>query len=177
MTQGPSMASVDVEQLARTYGALVLSTAHRILGDISAAQDVQQDVFVRLLERPPPQVESWPAWLKTATTRKAIDRLRRNQRRDRLQSFIPQPFRSARPEEVRTGNELVVGLRKASTALSRREAQVFFLSAFSELSSQEVAQQLAISENNVHVVLHRARQRLQSLLETSGNLETTEESS
>lgn len=177
MTKAPPTASVDVEQLAHAYGPLVLSTAHRILGDASAAQDIQQDVFVQLLEKTPPQVESWPAWLKTTTTRKAIDRLRKTQRRARLQSYIPEPFRSAPPEEVRTGNELVEALRKASTSLSRREAQVFFLSAFSELAPTEVARELTISENNVHVVLHRARQRLHDLLTRAGNLEQSEKSS
>ena len=45
-----------------------------------AAEDVQQQVFLRLIESPPQNVESWPAYLTTVGTRLAIDHLRRQRR-------------------------------------------------------------------------------------------------
>src|SRR5262245_14594746 len=40
---------VDVEDLSRRYGAMVLRRCRRLLGDESEALDASQDVFVRLL--------------------------------------------------------------------------------------------------------------------------------
>ncbi|WP_426702097.1 sigma factor [Rhodanobacter sp. Col0626] len=50
----------------------------------SHAEDVQQEVFLRLLERPVGQIASWPAYLTTLAVRMAIDRLRNRQRWRRL---------------------------------------------------------------------------------------------
>ena len=76
-------AGEDVAALARQYGPAVFRAAWRVLGARAAAEDVQQQVFLRLIESPPRNVESWPAYLTTMGTRLAIDHLRR-QRRWRL---------------------------------------------------------------------------------------------
>src|SRR5512138_2574186 len=57
--------------------ALVYRAAYRLVGSHAAAQDVQQDLFLRLLQRPPPTVRSWPAFLTAATVRLALNHLRR----------------------------------------------------------------------------------------------------
>ena len=73
-------APPDVNALARGYGRTVYLAAWRVLGDAGQAEDVQQDVFLRLLETPPGDVASWPAYLAAMATRQAIDRLRSRQR-------------------------------------------------------------------------------------------------
>jgi hypothetical protein len=55
----------DVTALARQYGPAVFRAAWRVLGVRAAAEDVQQQVFLRLIESPPRNVESWPAYLTT----------------------------------------------------------------------------------------------------------------
>src|SRR5688572_3415059 len=79
----------DLGDLARLYGRHVYLTAYRVLGDTALAEDVQQDVFVRLLEHVPDDVVSWPAFLAALATRLAIDRLRRRARwRDLLPRWL-----------------------------------------------------------------------------------------
>ena len=75
LTDAPSEAS-DPGALAARYGTLVFRAAYRVLGDATQAEDVQQDVFLRLLRSRPRDVASWPAWLTTSATRLAIDALR-----------------------------------------------------------------------------------------------------
>ena len=58
-------ADEDVAALARQYGPTVFRAAWRVLGARAAAEDVQQQVFLRLIESPPRNVESWPAYLTT----------------------------------------------------------------------------------------------------------------
>ena len=45
--------SDDITALARTYGPTVFRAAWRVLGSRAAAEDVQQQLFLRLIESPP----------------------------------------------------------------------------------------------------------------------------
>lgn len=152
--------------LARLYGALVFKAAWRVLGDAAQAEDVQQDVFLRLIQSPPAGVVSWPAWLSASATRAAIDALRGRQRGWRLlASWGQQQVQSADSAEAHNiEHERARQLRRALANLPRREAQCFGLRYLQGLDIAQIAQALAISENNVNVSLHRARQRLQTQL-------------
>ncbi len=78
-----AMSTVETENiaaLARQYGPTVFRAAWRILGTRSAAEDVQQQLFLKLIESPPKAVQSWPAFLTASATRLAIDALRRQNR-------------------------------------------------------------------------------------------------
>jgi DNA-directed RNA polymerase specialized sigma24 family protein len=72
--------SEDVSALARQYGPTVFRAAWRILGNRAACEDVQQQLFLRLIEAPPRAVQSWAAYLTASATRLAIDHLRRQHR-------------------------------------------------------------------------------------------------
>ena len=124
--------------LARLYGALVFKAAWRVLGDAAQAEDVQQDVFLRLIQSPPASVVSWPAWLSASATRAAIDMLRGHQRGWRLLALW--------------------GQQQAQAADSAEAHNI------EHERARRLRQALAISENSVNVSLHRARQRLQAQL-------------
>lgn len=154
------------EHLARLYGPLVFKAAYRVLGDASMAEDVQQDVFLRLLETRPGAVDAWPAWLSAAATRAAIDVLRRRHRWRRLLPLwrAQQPATAASAEQIGIEGERADRLRAALATLPRREAQCFGLRYLQGLEIGEIAQALSMRENNVNVVLHRARRRLEAQL-------------
>lgn len=154
----------NTEALARQYGRKVFMAAYRVLGNAALAEDVQQDVFLRLLESRPPPVESWPAYLTTAAVRAAIDVLRRQRRWARVMALWgPQPDTSAESAECAgVEQERARRLRAALAALPRREAQCFGLRYLQGLEIPDIALALGLSANNVNVVLHRARRRLES---------------
>ena len=159
-------AAETPDTLARLYGVLVFRAAYRVLGDAAAAEDVQQDVFLRLLERPVAGVVSWPAYLTAAAVRAAIDRQRRQQRWWGLlpawRAQAPQSAASA--EDVSLGEERARRLRRALAALPAREAQCFGLRYLEGMEIAGIAAVLGLSANNVNVSLHRARRRLEALL-------------
>lgn len=71
-------------KLYARHGSLVYGTALRVLRAPGLAEEVTQDVFLRVWRRP----ERWnaalgafPAWLTTIARNAAIDRLRKEQRR------------------------------------------------------------------------------------------------
>jgi RNA polymerase sigma factor (sigma-70 family) len=155
--------SARIDCLARTHGRHVFLVAYRILGDPALAEDVQQDLFLRLMEKPPYEVDSWPAWLGTATTRLAIDRLRRTRRWHRLLAAfrMPEPAQPALPDNEASDAQRANWLRQALAALPRFQAHCFALRHIDGLEIPAIAQLLGISHNHVSVTLHRATQRLQ----------------
>jgi RNA polymerase sigma factor (sigma-70 family) len=174
-----STASDDPEALARQYGPLVFKAAYRVLGDASLAEDVQQEVFLRLIEARsaevwPDAVKSWPAYLSASAARAAIDVLRRQRRWWRLLPLwqMHAPTEAPSAEDTGLAHEQAQRLRSALAKLPRREAQCFGLRYLQSLDIGEIAQALSMTENNVNVTLHRARRRLEAQL-GDATMETT----
>jgi RNA polymerase sigma factor (sigma-70 family) len=152
-----------IDSLVRAHGRHVFHAAYRILGDAALAEDVQQDVFLRLVERPPTSVDSWPAWLGTAATRLAIDRLRRTRRWQRLLAAfrLPEPGQAPMPDSEASHAQRAAWLRQAIAGLPRLQAHCLALRHIDGQEIPAIAQQLGISPNHVSVTLHRATKRLQ----------------
>ena len=142
-----------VAALAAAYGRQVFHTAHRLLGNASQAEDVQQDVFLRLLEHPPAQVASWPAYLSAMATRLSIDHLRRGTRWRRL---LPIWVASARQDEDSAELPALQAQQAGRLRFSLRYLQGFEI--------PQIATSLGMSANHVSVCLHRAQRALQAEL-------------
>jgi RNA polymerase sigma-70 factor (ECF subfamily) len=65
-------------------------------------------------------------------------------------------------------NELVDRLWAAVGQLPPRQAQVFCLTCFEQMSSEDVAERLRIKPSAARMLLFRARERLRRLLEAVG---------
>jgi RNA polymerase sigma-70 factor (ECF subfamily) len=80
--------SRSLEQLVRTEGAQVVATMRRLTGDLDLAEDAVADACVAALEAwPVTGIPNRPgAWLTTVARRKALDRIRRESRRDRFET-------------------------------------------------------------------------------------------
>lgn len=156
----------DVAGLARAHGRSVFTAAYRILGDAAAAEDVQQEVFLRLISRRPTAIDSWPAYLCAAAARLAIDRLRRERRWQRLRPLWLGGAATDAPsaEHVSMDHEQAAQLRTALAGLNRKQAQCFALRCFEGLELGVIATQLGITENDVSVTLHRAGRALRTAL-------------
>lgn len=162
----PEIAPIDVSALARAYGRGVFQAAYRVLGDASQAEDVQQDVFLRLIEKPVADIASWPAYLTTLAVRMAIDRLRSRQRWRRLvpiwRAGLGVEFDSTEQDAVR--DERARQLRAALSRLKPREATCFTLRYVEGMAPAAIAQAIGMTANHVSVCLHRATRALEARL-------------
>jgi RNA polymerase sigma-70 factor (ECF subfamily) len=154
----------DWNGIVRTHGPTVFGLAWRILGHAADAEDVVQDVFLQAHQLQRTQrVRCWPAFLRRLTACRALDRLRTRRTTlplDGLALYSPEQ----EPDAVLLGRELAERLRDSLAQLPPREASVFCLRYFEELSYQQIAEALQIQVGAVSAALHKARGRLETLL-------------
>jgi RNA polymerase sigma-70 factor (ECF subfamily) len=155
--------SDDIAALARTYGPNVFRAAWRILGSRAAAEDAQQQLFLKLIESPPQRVDSWPAYLTAAATRLAIDHLRR-QRHWRLLAPLwkSEPAEDS-PDEDAERQQASRFMRAALARINPRDASCFVMRHLHGLAPAAIGTALGISENHVSVSVHRARKALEAM--------------
>lgn len=159
MTEAPD----DVAALARQYGPKVFRAAWRILGSRAAAEDVQQQLFLKLLESPPAQVDSWPGYLTASAVRLAIDQLRR-QKRWRLIAPLWRPDETDdAPDDDAERAEAARFMRTALASLNPRDAACFVMRHLHGLEPATIGRELGITPNYVSVCVHRARTALEAL--------------
>jgi len=151
-------------RLVREHGPLVFQTAWRILGHAADAEDVVQDVFLQMHQweqtRP---VRSMPGLLRRMATCRALDRLRQRKATVPLPD-LPQEGENHLPEVGVLEQELHDRLRQAISELPQREAEVFCLRYFEDLSYQDIATELGIRSGAVAAALHKARLKLEAAL-------------
>ncbi|MBQ3630737.1 MAG: RNA polymerase sigma-70 factor [Prevotella sp.] len=136
------------------------------LGDDVAAEDVVQEVFVRLLKGDH-QFDSEVRlrnFLYTAVHNQCIDRLRHQQR------VVAVPVEQANSQfddetEARIVRaELLRQIADAISQLSERQRDVFRLAYIEDKGNAEIAELLGMQVNTVKVQKQRAKQRLRELL-------------
>jgi len=154
----------DWEAIVRRHGPMAFDTAARILGHAADTEDAVQEALLdafRLHRRKP--VANWGGLLRHLATCRALDKLRRRRAEARIEGDLPSPV-SSQPEPIAIQRELANRLRRSISRLPDREAVVFALRFFGELSNAEIAETLGISVNATAVALHKARSRLARLL-------------
>lgn len=169
-----------LEGLYDRYGALVFSVSLRVLYDRQLAEDVTQEVFLRLWRRPWSYDSArgrFISWLMSVTRNRAIDERRRLQRRGRLEQRddatpeLPSQERFRDPlEEVALAEERRA-VREAMTRLPPAQREVLDLAYFAGLTQVEIAQRTG---QPLGTVKTRARLGMQKLRESLSGLRREE---
>ncbi|HBO45281.1 MAG TPA: hypothetical protein DD670_15410 [Planctomycetaceae bacterium] len=155
---------VDWDGLVREHGKVVFGIAWRILGHAQDAEDVAQEVFCQAAAKSNSKpVACWPALLRRMATCRAIDVLRRRRAMFSLDAVDPAVENDG-PVAIAVREELQTRLRLALARLTSREAEVFCLRYFEDLSYRQIAETLGISTSAASTALHQARMRLQEVL-------------
>lgn len=161
---------VDYAELHAAHRPRVLRLCHLLLGDPDDAQEVTQDVFLKLhtaLADAPADVR-WGAWLTTVAVNACRDRRRSwwwRWLRDR-ETYDDERFAGSglTPEDAALSRETRLRIWHAFRALPARQREVFALRHFEGWSTEEVADLLAISTGSVKQHLFRAVQHLRAAL-------------
>lgn len=151
----------------RRHGGRVLAVANAVLRDQSAAEDVCQDVFVRL-SRQPQRFDGKRASLGTYLTvvahGRALDRLRSDRarvRREEQQSrFAPCTSEDAGDQAV--ASSMAAAIWAAVSALPVHEAEAVRLAYFGDTTYREVARILDVAEGTVKSRIRSGLRRLRA---------------
>jgi RNA polymerase sigma-70 factor, ECF subfamily len=165
-------AAVDPAALAEIYSTLLFRVVYSVLRSKPEAEDVVQDVFIRVLEHRHSlaTVRDMRVWLIRIAWNLALDRKRRK-RPDQLDEVFAQSLvdKTMRADD---GMEEAQRMQRVLTEiedLPKAERYVLLLSALEELGTGEIANILGRSESAVRALLSRARCRLRERLKGSGH--------
>jgi RNA polymerase sigma-70 factor, ECF subfamily len=163
-----SRSEVDLATLVGTYSALLFRVAHSVLRSRAEAEDVVQDVFVRVLEhrRSLLAVRDMRVWLVRIAWNLAVDR-RRRIRPEQMDAEFAHSLvaRNVPVDEALDDAQRMGSVLRELERLPKGERHVLLLSAIEELGTAEMAEVLGRSESAVRALLFRARTRLRERLE------------
>ncbi len=163
----------SLAELHRRYSGVLLATAMRILNNARDAEEVVQEAFVQIWEK----ASVFDArrgkpltWAMTLTRNKAIDHLRRVQRRRRLQDEVAEETKiwehvlerdSSEEAAAHEANDIV---RSAVIQLSPDQRRAIELAYFGGLTQQQIAQKLHEPLGTVKARIRRGMLKLRGIL-------------
>jgi RNA polymerase sigma factor (sigma-70 family) len=155
------------------YSSFVYGLALRVVGDARAAEDISQDVFVGLWERPAafdPDRGSLRTWLGTLTHRRAVDYVRREEaRRRRAERDAARAVSAPDVEELATAMVAAERVRAALDLLPSEQRRAIQLAYFGGKTYRQVAEVLGIPEGTAKSRLRLGLRRIAEALEAQGD--------
>jgi RNA polymerase sigma-70 factor (ECF subfamily) len=149
----------------------VFLLVYRVVGNVDDAQDLTQEVFIKVLQRQEQlrDPEKAAHWLSRIATNTAIDFLRRHGRASFCDfEDLPAPLSSApsdSPEQQVLRTERRLHLEDGLNVLTDRERAALLLRDVEDLPADEVARQLNCSKATVRSHIANARIKFRRYLE------------
>ena len=166
------------EELVKRHTRRVYNLCYRFTGNASEAEDLSQEVFLRIYRTLPsyrPAYGAFPTWLTSVTRNLLVDHYRRT-RRDRLTDSIddamPQleerhsPARM--PDKLAQASELSAQLQRGLARLSPELREAVILRDLQGLDYGEIRTVLQIPEGTVKSRINRGRIELARILDEMG---------
>jgi RNA polymerase sigma-70 factor, ECF subfamily len=135
-----------------------------MLGSRADAEDIVQESYLRWHEVDQSRVENPEAWLVTATSRLAIDRLRRlkTEREAYYGQWLPEPIVTHAPPDrhLDLADDVSIAFLTLLERLAPEERAAFLLHEVFDVGYAEIASVIEKSEAACRQVVHRARERV-----------------
>jgi RNA polymerase sigma-70 factor, ECF subfamily len=164
-----------LEQLYERYGPHSYSVALRVLGDPAKAEDVVQDVFIRLwIEAGQFDAKrgSLRTWVLTSVRNRSIDYLRGRGAHERLEREIPEHVEAVGVgsdpwQEVAQALEQE-SIRRALGALPPEQRQAIELAYFGGYTQREIAEMIGVPLSTIKGRMRLGLEKLHSYLHGRG---------
>ena len=168
-----------VRLLYRRYGRMVYSVALRAVGDPSVAEEITQDVFLRIWEKAEsyrPDKAKLVTWIARIARNRAIDVYRQRKSRDDRASAGWEELKQAatapapHPGERMEMERLQGRVREAVASLPADQRTALALAFFRGRTHKEIAEELGEPLGTVKTRIRAAMQKLRSLLGADAEL-------
>ncbi len=166
----PADARRTVEAVWRIEAARIIAGLARMIGDVSLAEEFAQDALVAALEQwPQSGVPANPgAWLMVIAKRRAIDRIRRQERLERKHQLIGRELQDSQDADDidailddDVGDDLLRLMFIACHPVLSAEARVALtLRLLGGLTTDEIARAFLVSEATIAQRIVRAKRTL-----------------
>jgi RNA polymerase sigma-70 factor (ECF subfamily) len=154
------------------FASFVYGLALRVVRDVKAAEDLTQDVFLCLWERPglfDPDKGALRTWLGTLAHRRAVDHVRREEaRRRRDETSTARVTPTPDVEEMALALVTAERVREALDDLPPEQRRAIELAYFDGKTYREVAVIMGIPEGTAKSRLRLALRRIAGSLESAG---------
>lgn len=149
-------AEDDIEEFVSKYENRLYRTAIAIIGNKADAEDIVQDVFVKVIEKRPifQSLEHETAWLIRVTANLCKSRLRSSWWKKTV------PLLESYPAQTEEQNHLM----ETILLLPAKYRVVIHLFYYEGYTTKEIAEMTDQKESTVRSLLTRARQKLKSFL-------------
>ncbi|MCC7264185.1 MAG: RNA polymerase sigma factor [Candidatus Latescibacteria bacterium] len=163
------------KKLCSQHQHRVYTFAYYYLGNREDAEDVTQEVLIRLWERGQQvEGEGLPAWITRVTRNACLDALRKRQSARILggaanneEVLARVPGTDPDPEQLAEVAELRQRLNQALALLPELQRSILILREVQGRDYEEISATLDLPLNTMKVYLHRGRQRLREILKMS----------
>ena len=155
--------------LVETHQRRVISTVARMLGSESDAEDIAQQVFIRVWKSAAryEATAKFTTWLFTITRNLVCNELRRRKRHPSRSleaaieesegGFQPRDIHNKTPDTSLQDSELQAAIQKAIDQLPEIQRMAVLMRRYEEFSYEEIAEVLELTVPAVKSVLFRAR--------------------
>ena len=177
MLKAQKGSKVAFEELMHKYYPRILNFIYRFVGNKSAAEDLAQEVFLRVYKsawkyKPKSKFQTW---LYTIAKNIALNELRRISRSAHTLDETAhggtseyhkeiEDSMAASPDEEIMQKERAVQIRAAISKLPKNQRMALILRRYEEFSYAEIAATLDVSDKAVKSLLSRAKQNLKNRL-------------
>ncbi|HZX04797.1 RNA polymerase sigma-70 factor [Kribbella sp.] len=156
------------EQLAAEFAEhrqVLIGAAYRVVGSVSDAEDVVQEVWLRWSAIDHDDIRDARAYLIRITTRLALNKLREQKarREQYVGPWLPEPLAAGDDDPaaaVELADSVSMAMLVVLETLSPLERATFVLREVFDLPYDEIADTLGRSESAVRQLAHRAREHV-----------------
>ena len=164
------------EQLVEKYQTMVFTLAFRVLQNHEDAEEVAQDVFVKVFNslKNFQQKSNFKTWLYRIVYNESINRLRSRKKRIPLVDLNEKTtLHLFDPGSINDSSDEIKFIQKAIQNLPETERIILSLYYYEDMPVKEIAKITELTETNVKTRLFRSRQKLyDDLIEVWHHLKT-----
>jgi RNA polymerase sigma-70 factor (ECF subfamily) len=150
----PDLAGLDFADIVRRYQSMVFSIAQHFLADRSAAEELAQDVFLKLHATVPSlkSEEHLKFWLRKVTAHRCIDHQRRRKLPQVSLDEAPEPASPAQSSDPLVARKL----QQFVASLPEKPRLIVILRYQEDMLPEDIAQVLAMPVATVKSNLQRS---------------------
>lgn len=170
------------EKLINKYQKMVYNLAYRIFNNNSDAEDITQEVFLKIyknIEKCSGK-ESIKTWIYTITYNTCIDEVRKRKGKNNIsldaslendegEYFIEIPSKEPTPETQMINKEGIKEIENALNKLTEIHKTLIFLRDIKGFTYNEISEIMDINIGTVKSKLNRARNNLKNILKNDQN--------